>query len=130
MVSNAFGSLVWMYGPDKPADSDSTIFPKTRQIKYGQEIKGFRSKVPPQELQNNLDYYAEIGVSGRIWKVLANYHIVNNNKVVMTRGFNKNLPKNPSLIIERNGKKITVPYSVSFDKDGHKVITTEPVQEN
>jgi hypothetical protein len=118
--------LMWRYGRDY---ADSTTYLKTRQIKYGQEIKVFRTQAPLQELQKNIDYHVEIGVSGRIWELLADFYIADNNKVVMTRRFNPKPPRNPTIIIERNGKRISVPYSVSFDKDGNKVIISEPIPE-
>ncbi|MBU2529893.1 MAG: hypothetical protein KKD35_02540, partial [Elusimicrobia bacterium] len=122
-------SIMWA---QSPADyRDRSIYLKTRQIKYGQKIKGLITKEPLKKLQKNIDYYAEIGIAGRMWKALAWYRIVDNNKVIMTRGFDPKLPKNRTVTIEKNGKKIVVPYSIEFirNKDGDivkKVIVSHP----
>ena len=41
-------------------------------------------------------------------------------------GLLKQRPKNRTVVVERNGKITTVPYSVAFDEDGRKIITSEP----
>lgn len=101
---------------------------KTKQIKYGQ--KGFDSEEGPKELQKNVKYFAFMGTSLRAsLGTKGDFIIIDDNKVIMIHHFDPKRPKNHTVIVERNGKKITVPYSVSFDKDGHKVIVSEPVPE-
>ncbi|MBI4656587.1 MAG: hypothetical protein HY746_07565 [Elusimicrobia bacterium] len=118
--------MVW--SAEVPAGGN---WPKMRQIKYGQEITAFRDIAHArEELQKNTGYFALMGTSAKAtFGTVGNFMIINDNKVVMPRHFNPKLPKKRTVIIKGNGKRITVPYSVSFDKDGHKVITAGPVPE-
>ncbi|MBI4656349.1 MAG: hypothetical protein HY746_06355 [Elusimicrobia bacterium] len=106
-------------------------WPKTRQIKYGQKIKEFNdSEIGPKELQKNVGYFALMNTSEKVsLGTVGDFIITSDNKVIMTRYFDHKRPKKRTVIIEKNGQKITVPYSVSFDKDDRKVIVSEPVSE-
>ncbi len=101
--------------------------PKTRQIKYGQKLKEFDSKKGPKELQKNVGYFVLMNTSAKAsFGTVGDFIIIDENKVIMTHYFHPKRPKKRTVIVERNGQKITVPYSVSFDKDGNKVIVSEP----
>ncbi|MBI4801717.1 MAG: hypothetical protein HY796_04240 [Elusimicrobia bacterium] len=100
----------------------SDPLPGLRQIKYGQKFEGHSVLVPSAELQKNVKYMAKIDAPG--YRGYVEFIIAADNKVIMTRNFDRKRPKNRTIAVERNDKIITVPYSVSFDKDGHKVITT------
>ena len=118
--------MVW--SAEVPAGGN---WPKMRQIKYGQEIAAFRDIAHPrEELQKNAGYFVLMGTSAKVtFGTVGDFTITDDNKVVMTRHFNPKFPKNRTVVVERNGQKITIPYSVSFDKDGHKVIVSGPVPE-
>mgnify|MGYP001619401146 FL=1 len=105
---------------------------KTRQIKYGQELKGFYSTKGPWELEKNVRYLvldsgpSLIPGAPAVLGTIGDFIIVDGNKVIMTSRDSSGRPKNCTVIIEKNGRKITMPYSVSFDKDGNKVIVSGP----
>ncbi|MBI4803277.1 MAG: hypothetical protein HY796_12220 [Elusimicrobia bacterium] len=112
---------VWSWGTANKAE-----YLKTRQIKYGQEIDGFITGKTPQKLQPHTAYFSLLSTTlNGAFGSIGSFIIRDNNKIVMTYRFDPELPKNRTIIIERNGKQITVPYSVSFDKEGHKVIVSE-----
>lgn len=100
---------------------------KANQIKYGQKIEGFLVSHAPEELRKNIKYFATVFVSGCVFPGTRVFTIIDDNEVMILPrpGFEKPF-KNRTIIIERNGRKITVPYSASFDKDGNKVIVSEP----
>ncbi|MEK6737230.1 MAG: hypothetical protein AABY74_01020, partial [Planctomycetota bacterium] len=75
----------------------------------------------------NVEYTVEM--KPRYLRAFHKFIISEDNKAIITYNFDPKRPKNRTVIIERNGKKIPVPYTVSFDKDGHKVIVSEPVPE-
>jgi hypothetical protein len=100
--------------------------PRTRQIKYGQ-TKGFNLEEGPAELQKNVSYFAIMNTSEEVsLGTKGDFIIVDSNKVIMTHHFDPKRPKNRTVTIEKNGRKITVPYSVSFDKDDNKIIVSDP----
>jgi hypothetical protein len=106
----------WVSGGDNHSE--------VRQIKYGQ-IKGFNSQEGPKELKKNVGYFALMGTSVKAsLGTVGDFIIVDSNKVIMRHHFDSKRPKNRTVIIEKNGQKITVPYSVSFDEDGNKVIVS------
>jgi len=97
---------------------------KTEQIKYGQ-VNGFDSEEGPQELQRNVKYLAIMGTSLKAsLGTRGDFTIVDSNKIIMTRYFDSKRPKKHTVLVERNGEKIIVPYSVSFDENGSKVIVS------
>jgi len=114
--------VVWSVWSTRVSGGDNHS--KVRQIKYGQ-IEGFDSQKGPKELQKNVGYFALMGSSvNASLGTVGDFIIINSNKVIMRHHFDSKRPKNRTVIIEKNGQKITVPYSVSFDEDGNKVIVS------
>lgn len=114
-----FNDVMWACQPAREND-----YIKTGQLKYGQKIEAYKLTAGPKELQKNISYAAVIGTSRRTLYVA--FTISGDNKITMTHRFDLKRPRNRTVIVEKNGQKITIPYSVSFDKNGNKVTVSEP----
>ncbi len=128
---------VWSAGI--PPENGNLSYPKMRQIKYGdnERFKEFSEQKIPMQLKKNLLYEANCGiVTNERIRSDVQFTILSGNKVIMhgKREISPELPKNHTVTIERNGNKITVPYTVSFikNKDGDivkKIIVSNSVPE-
>lgn len=125
-LSESSPKEMWRFGDYYSGTVGYTV--RRRQIKYGENLEGFSFKIKPEKLQKNVEYRAIMKSSAGVFSGIWDFIIVDNNKVTMTY-FDPKRPKKRTVIVEKNGQKIVVPYSVSLDKDGHKVITTEPIPE-
>lgn len=117
--ATAYENIMWAC---RPAREDGYM--KTGQLKFGQKIEEYKLTADPKELQKNISYIADIRTTRKTLHVT--FTINGDNKITMTHRFHPTRPKNRTVVIERNGQKITVPYSVSFDKDGNKVTVSKP----
>jgi hypothetical protein len=113
---------MWLGGPEKKGK-----ILKFRQIKYGQNNNEFRTTYGPKELQKNMEYVVHIDMPyGKFAAEL--FIITDDNKITTPRTSFIEKIKNQTVTIERNGRKIVVPYSINI-KDGSAVITSKPILE-
>lgn len=118
-------------GSEKEAmwQTETHAYPKARHFKYGQKLEVHSYATEPKKLQKNMEYTVALRVA-HYRSTSRTFIITDDNKVIMLRYFDPKRPKNRTVVIERNGKRITVPYSISIDKDGNKVSTSSPIPAN
>jgi hypothetical protein len=98
-----------------------------RQIKFGQDIEGLILQEGPKELKKNVEYGVYIGV-GDMSGARGAFIIKDGNTVIMPNSVKHNAEhiEDRTVIIEKNGKKTIVPYTVTPNPGGGVRISVMP----
>ena len=125
--------LVWEmnYTESLPGLSETKeegeIYPKLKQIKYGQKINGFKKYSVPEKITPGEVYDITLFLTrGR--RAEERFHVASSCRVVMPFAFGEQPhPKDYdyTVIIEKNGKEMPIPYSVVVGKDNYKEVVSK-----
>lgn len=118
---------LWGTGIDHGMPVAEQKGPKLKNIRYGQLFSEFPRLKKPVPLKKDTAYCVRIESSKSPFDSYDTFIIAGGNKVIVYDPYRDEAfdraPK--SVVIEKNGKKVAIPYSVSFDEAGRKITVSD-----